>query len=532
VRETQAAVLREILRANATTEFGRQHGFAELRDVREFQERVPLRSYADHSPWIERLAAGENGLLTAEPVRLFEPTSGSTSGEKLIPYTASLRAQFQRAIAAWTWNTMALYPKIRDGRAYWSVSPAGIPHRTTSGGHTIGFASDAEYLGGCQQRLVSRMLVTPPAIAQLDDIDAFRYATLAYQLAAADLSLISVWSPTFLTSLLAPIEECWPQVCRDLATGELSVKLSSNDRLPWRKDAARARHLERIFGQPISLSERLAQCWPKLSLVSCWADAAAGIYAEQVRAMFPDVPLQPKGLLATEGVVSIPRGQRAGAALATRSHFFEFEEVAANAPDNGTTSVCLADELCPDATYRVVLTTGGGLYRYRLGDEVRVVGFEGQCPLVRFVGRADCIDLVGEKLTASQAEQATAHAFERVGLSPSFSLLAPEHNSTPRYNLFIECQPLSPEQSDRLRAIVESELSANVYYKQALALKQLQPLKVAQLNGPPGSAWTIFEGRYLARGLKPGAIKPRLLDSSEDWTAHFVDLLLERPSES
>jgi hypothetical protein len=172
------------------------------------------------------------------------------------------------------------------------------------------------------------------------------------------------------------------------------------------------------------------------------------------------------------------------------------------------------------------------LYRYRLGDEVRVVGFEGQCPLVRFVGRADCIDLVGEKLTASQAEQATAHAFERVGVRPSFSLLAPEHNSTPRYNLFIECQPLSPEQSDRLRAIVESELSANVYYKQALALKQLQPLKVAQLNGPPGSAWTIFEGRYLARGLKPGAIKPRLLDSSEDWTAHFVDLLLERPSES
>ena len=44
---------------------------------------------------------GERGVLTRDPVRIFEPTSGTTSGEKLIPYTADLQHQFQRAISAW-----------------------------------------------------------------------------------------------------------------------------------------------------------------------------------------------------------------------------------------------------------------------------------------------------------------------------------------------------------------------------------------------------------------------------------------------
>jgi hypothetical protein len=229
--------------------------------------------------------------------------------------------------------------------------------------------------------------------------------------------------------------------------------------------------------------------------------------------------------LATEGVVSIPRGQGAGPALAIRSHFFEFEQVAEVSCGDGSGWLYLAHELRPDARYRVVLTTGGGLYRYRLGDEVRVVGFEGRCPLLRFMGRADCIDLVGEKLTPSHVETAIGHAFERVGVRPSFSLLAPAHDSTPRYNLFVECPTLSPELCQQIRDIVESELSANVYYRQAVDLKQLQPLKVVPLNGPAGSAWAVYEGRYLARGQKAGDIKPRLLDGSEDWASGFARLI-------
>ena len=60
---------------------------------------MPLTTADDYRDDIERIAAGAANVLTAEPVRLLEPTSGTTGGEKLIPYTASLRRQFQWAVA-------------------------------------------------------------------------------------------------------------------------------------------------------------------------------------------------------------------------------------------------------------------------------------------------------------------------------------------------------------------------------------------------------------------------------------------------
>ena len=54
----------------------------------------------------------------------------------------------------------------------------------------------------------------------------------------------------------------------------------------------------------------------------------------------------------------------------------------------------------------MVVTTGGGLYRYPLRDVVEVVGFVNECPLLRFVGRARRVsDLVGEKLDESHVSR-------------------------------------------------------------------------------------------------------------------------------
>jgi hypothetical protein len=65
--------------------------------------------------------------------------------------------------------------------------------------------------------------------------------------------------------------------------------------------------------------------WPALRLLSCWADGPAAGYAERVSAaLFSDVRLQPKGLLATEAFVSLPMAGADGGVLAVRSHFFEF----------------------------------------------------------------------------------------------------------------------------------------------------------------------------------------------------------------
>src|SRR5207249_3288149 len=141
--------------------------------------------------------------------------------------------------------------------------------------------------------------------------------------------------------------------------------------------------LRSIFRASGSFADKLAETWPRLALISCWADAAAARCLGEVRALFPAVELQPKGLIATEGMVSLPLAGRPAPVLAARCHFFEFEEERARGRCR------LAHEVEAGGRYRVVLTTAGGLYRYQLGDVVEVVGFEGQCPLLRFLGKGD-----------------------------------------------------------------------------------------------------------------------------------------------
>ena len=117
VARAQARLLGQIVRANRDSAFGTAHCFVDVTDPRSYQERVPLASYEDFSGAIRRIAAGDSNILTREPVRLLEPTSGTSGGEKLIPYTAGLRRQFQRGVAAWIADLFRHRPPVRRGRA-------------------------------------------------------------------------------------------------------------------------------------------------------------------------------------------------------------------------------------------------------------------------------------------------------------------------------------------------------------------------------------------------------------------------------
>ncbi len=116
----------------------------------------------------------------------------------------------------------------------------------------------------------------------------------------------------------------------------------------------------------------------QLALVSCWADAASAAMAEHLQQHLAGVDLQTKGLMATEACITFPLSGY-GNVLAIQSHFFEFETV------GPPQTIHLAHELKRGQAYEVLVTTGGGLYRYRMHDIVEVTGFVHQCPTLRFV---------------------------------------------------------------------------------------------------------------------------------------------------
>ncbi len=529
VQRTQSALLRQILARNAASEYGRKYCFSRILAARQFQSQVPVCSYELLSESIDRIAGGQTGVLTREPVRMFEPTSGSAGPEKLIPYTRSLKRQFQRAISAWAWDTLAKRPALRRGSSYWSLSPAFGRQRTTPGGLAIGFEDDTHYLSLSQRLASAWTLAVSPAVARLHNLDNFRYSTLLQLLRTSDLTMISVWSPTFLLALLANLEDWWPAICFDLSRGTVTwpapqaVDSAVARKTRLRNDPRRADCLTSIFRSSGSRFEKLSGVWPSLGLISCWTDGAAAQYLPELRGVFPDVEIQSKGLIATEGVVSIPRMGRTGTALALRSHFFEFqEEPSAGEGAVGLGSIRLAHELEADRTYRVILTTGGGFYRYQLGDLIQVLGFWRRCPLIRFLGRsAATSDLVGEKLHELHVREVLQSVFAAKAITPGFSLLAPVADKPPRYVLYVQGHGIEStvRLCQELAKGLRNGLEQNPYYRHAIQMGQLGDVEVIVLDPTGESAWRVYERGCVANGQRPGDIKPVALHSSRQWDA-------------
>jgi hypothetical protein len=499
VRRTQEAILRRCLRRNERTAFGRRHGFDSIESVELYRKRVPLHRHEDLQPDLERVAAGQSGVLTAQRVIRLEPTSGSSGPCKLISYTAGLQSELRAAVAPWIVDLCRKRPALLGGPAYWSITPAAPRPPTAVGAVPVGFEDDGAYLGGAFRRLVDATLAVPSSVARLHDPQRFRRATLLWLLAARELRLISVWHPSFLELLLAPLPQWWDGLLQDLERGG---PVEGTGRT-LRPNPARARELSAL---PLPDPRAI---WPRLQLISCWADGPAELPAAALARRFPGVEVQPKGLLATEACVSLPyRGERP---LAVTSHFFEFLD------DEGHARC--AWELQAGATYEVVVTTGGGLYRYRLGDQVRVTGRLLQAPCVQFLGRRDGVsDLFGEKLAEPFVADAIARVLGAARIKTPFALLAPESDvDGTRYALFVELElPREPlrQATDALSDLLHAALCENPNYEWCARLGQLHPARAIAV---PRGAYKRYAERLAQDGRRLGAIKPAALSRLTGW---------------
>jgi hypothetical protein len=219
-------------------------------------------------------------------------------------------------------------------------------------------------------------------------------------------------------------------------------------------------------------------------------------------------------LVATEGVISIPWSDAAAPALALTSHFFEFAD--------NVGRVHAAWELQDGACYSVLLTTGGGLYRYRLHDRVRVVGFHHLCPLIEFIGRDGITcDLCGEKLEEPFVRDCLGRGAGELGQVWQFAMLAPS-GIVGRLGYTLYLSSVTPVDAPVVARAVDTLLSENVHFAHARRIGQLDLLDVVPLAGGAEWAWSRFHGAMAARGQRLGDIKPTALDCRQEWDAVFA----------
>ena len=427
--------LNALLARNAGCDYLRSHGAPGTAE--EFRATVPVTDYETLRPWMGEIAAGRADVLFAGRPVAFELTGGSGGGAKLIPYSAEGLADFRRSILPWLHALVQRFDF--SGSAYFSISPATrAPGRI--GDIPVGLP-DGAYLGDAAAAVLSEVTAVPLNIAGLQDVGRWRRATQRHLRAARDLEFISVWSPTFLLRLL--------------------------DELP----------------DPRTM-------WPRLKLVSCWAAAASAPFAAELAARLPQATLQPKGLICTESVVTVPDAY--DRPVLTPHGFYEFEHAG---------RLHLADALAVGELYAVVVTTASGLYRYRTGDLVRCCA-ESCCgrPVLEFVGRGDLVcDLVGEKLS----EPFVARCLAPIG---GFRLLLPAATAD-GYLLAVE--PGRPVDLDG----VERALCDNPQYAHARRIGQLQPLRLCRVE----RLYDRYAHLQVDSGVRIGDVKPLALRKERSW---------------
>ena len=108
--------LSKILSSNKNTIYGKRYSFCDIKSIACFQKKVPISTYEDYISYINKIKNGEQNILTSEKVLLLEPSSGSTSAKKLIPYTKGLKYEFSSAISTWLWDLNKNFPRLKYGQ--------------------------------------------------------------------------------------------------------------------------------------------------------------------------------------------------------------------------------------------------------------------------------------------------------------------------------------------------------------------------------------------------------------------------------
>jgi hypothetical protein len=405
-----------------------------------------------------------------------------------------LLADFQAAAGPWLHDLGYHLPGLAGTRHFWSISPVVRSAEVNRSNVRVGMENDGEYLGRLERLVLDRMLAVPFSVRRAPSIAAWREQTVQYLLAAGDLGLISVWSPSFVLLLLDALET---NLERHLG------RLPRLRRIEVERGLARE---GRLIGEAI---------WPRLQVLSCWMDGPSADLAQALRHRFPRTWIQPKGLLATEGVVSIPlvAAGELGGVPALESHVIELLDL--QAPGARPCSVIEAQV---GGLYTPIISTGNGFARYHLKDVLRCTGRYQAVPTLRFEGKLDgTSDLRGEKLEPRLVGAIIDAAAREVGAPLEFALLAPVSGAPPRYQLFIETRA-SDLILSRLQEGVEARLLEGHHYRYCRELGQLGPVSTRRVR----DGWKTYERTLTANGVRPGDIKPARLDRRPVWEAAFA----------
>lgn len=529
--ETQDKLLRDLMRKNAKTEYGRKYGFADIHSAADYQAKVPYSDYSDYAGYIDRMLKGEKDLITHYNIRRYVETSGSAGKPKVVPISKKSLWNLQcMGFVGPEYCVKKYYAErgqkmtLTKGMLSWIV----MQHKMPNGEACCDLASIPLCFTG---PIVSLYSTSPKELIFAPEPEKMNtpYLILRFGLPDKDVSYIGAVIITLSVTMFQYLEKNWQMLCDDIEKGVINDSIEIPDYLrkklsrKIKADPARAAELraefEKGFDTPI-----VPRIWPRLCWVYGMMASTLSVYADKIKRYTGDIPIHNMGYGASEGYMAMPLTLDApDAVILPRSEFFEFLPV--DAPEG--TRPLLLGEVEPGNDYEVVLTNLSGFYRYRLGDVVHVTGFYQNSPKVRFMYRANLvINLTDEKTTQKMLEQAMAETAEQATISyDAYSVYGDPASQVPHYVVLVETpDDVKEELCDKLAELFDANLQAcNIEYGRYRKSNTLSCVEAHFLR--PGTN-TEYRAMLQKKGQDTNQLKPvTIINSSEKKDFFFSHIM-------
>jgi hypothetical protein len=508
----QHEVLRSMLTMNAETSFGVEHGFKNIRDWAEYRTAVPIRDYDGLAPWINRAAAGEKNVLSADDPVVYFMSSGSTGDSKKIPITREFMRTgfFPPFYAAWS-NFVEHFPDVIADDAS-TLNLKHDPVRTTAS-----TASGKPHLGASQVDFGTAFgepLSAEPGFRApwgtlpipVEDTEWLEKAYLRLRIAAEhNVRCVIGINPAMVSAVPYQLDQWWPMLVKELHDGTLGGQPYGE---PNPERAAELESLASYFGTLLP-----AHVWPNFKLIFCWSTGLASLYLPRLKESFGQgVTVLPAPVSASEGFVGVAIDRHGSAcSLAVHAAFHEFAD--ADTPLASDSETLSFAELEEGREYHVVLSHVGGLYRYALGDVVRVVDRRYGVPRVLYAGRNTLSDVAGERLRESHVIRALSDALAAGGLevrNATCRTVTPE-DGPPRYEFATASdRPWSSREQKEFLLSLDARLRRlSAGYESA---RRGQRLGAPALHPLASTAFLREWQHRVTSGVRPAQVKDRVFE--------------------
>jgi len=432
--ETQTQVFHELIAGGKNTLFGKDHHFENIKTYDDFKKQVPIRDYEALKPYIEKIIAGESDVLWKGIPIYFCKTSGTTSGTKYIPISKeSIHNHIDSAK-----NALLSY---------------------------IAETGNAQFVDG---KLI--FLQGSPVLDKKGKIPTGRLSGIVAHHVPGYLQKNRM--PSWETNCMEDWEKKVEKVAEETVTQNMTL-ISGIP--PW---------VQMYFDKLIELSgkKNIKDIFPNFSLF-----VYGGVNFEPYRAKMEQsmgkkidsIETYP----ASEGFIAFQDSQKEkGLLLILNSGiFFEFIPADEFFNDNPTRLSLSQVEL--NKNYALILNTNAGLWGYSIGDTVKFVSKNPYKIIVS--GRIKHFtSAFGEHVIGEEVEFALKTALDEKTKVTEFHVapqVNPPLNELPYHEWLIEFEQAPENLMDFAKKIDEALQAKNVYYKDLITGKILQPLKITVL---------------------------------------------------